>query len=884
MSKSSEIHNLIKKYAFMSSDELFNEFNTSKNGLSINEAEKRKNNNNFTEFKKSDFLKRILRAFLNPFSIILTVIVIVSLFIDIIYKNQTQSNIFTVFVMCTMIILSGFIRFFQENSSINIYNNILRHMDLNVSVRRNGILIKIPLKDIVVGDIVVLSSGDKVPADIRLISHKNTFVSQSVVTGESGVTEKNSFDIDENYEMPVFALKNIIFAGTTVISGKCEGIVLFTDNNTLYGSMNILNNKRGTKFRKDANSIPMVFIRFMTVLVPLVFIISSAFKHNFLNSFIFALSVVIGLIPEMLPMIITVCLAKGSLFMSKKQTVIKNINAMEGFGSMDILCMDKTGTLTNDNIIMEYYMDILGNEYEKVLDYAYINSVYQSSGGNYIDKAVLKYRDMPKKSLYCCELEKKYRKLDEIPFNSARKYVSVLVSDFECKKIIITKGSVNEVFSKCKYAYYEGELYPVNKNDMSSVNAVVDEMYEDGMKVIAVAIKNVNDIESISENDENDLVLMGYIAFFDAPKKSAKDAIYKLKNINVNTKVLTGDNKDVALSVCSRVGIKNNNILTGNDIDKMTDEEFSKSVENTNIFAELSPSQKVDIIKSLKNNGHTVGFIGDGMNDIPALNEADVAISVDSGVYAVKETADVILMKKDLNVLEEGILEGRKTFANMTKYIRITASSNFGNILAIVCAGIFLPFMPMTSIQLLMLNIFYDIICIALPWDNVDNDMYTSPQDWGGKTLGRFMRFFGPVSSVFDVITFLFLYFVLCPYLCYGKIFTDIVDTTMKLRYITLFQTGWFLESMLTQIIIIHTLRTKNIPFVQSRASKPVTIITSLGMLFFIVVLFTPLGKLFGFTVLPPVYVLFIIIIIGAYMALMNVFKKIYIKKYNSLV
>ena len=582
-------------------------------------------------------------------------------------------------------------------------------------------------------------------------------------------------------------------------------------------------------------------------------------------------------------MVITTCLARGSLLMSKKQTIVKDINAMQGFGSMDVLCMDKTGTLTNESILLEYYMDVLGNECEKVLDLAYLNSFYHSGVRNPIDNAILACESMPNKMKHYMDLVSFNKKIDEIPFDYTRKFVSTLIKNNDDYELIV-KGDISSILEKSKYVEYQGEIIPIEKEKRESVSSIVDEMLIDGMKVIAVARKKMKAQNSILPLDEDNLILVGYLAFFDAPKKTAKASIDALKRLKVTPKILTGDQSDVAVSICRRVGIPCDKVITGRLLDELSDEELSKAVENTHVFAELTPGQKYRVVDALKQNKHTVGFLGDGINDIPALCEANVGISVDTAVDAAKDAADVILLQKDLGVLEEAILEGRRTFTNMLKYIKITASSNFGNILSIVCASAFLPFLPMTSIQILLLNLLYDILCIILPWDNVDEEDTLVPKDWTGKTLGRFMLSFGPISSLFDIATFLFLYFVLCPKLCGGMTYMELTDKAMQLRYIALFQTGWFLESMWTQVLILHFLRTRKVPFMQSRPSISVGLMTIMGVVAFTSITFSKGAFYFGLTKLPGWYFLFLLVIVILYMLLTTVVKTFYQSKYHELI
>ena len=567
--------------------------------------------------------------------------------------------------------------------------------------------------------------------------------------------------------------------------------------------------------------------------------------------------------------------------MGQKQTIVKNINAMQGFGSMDVLCVDKTGTLTEDTVLLEYYMDILGNESQKVLDYAYLNSYYHTGVQNHLDAAICKAKEMPGKADYYQQLTENYPKIDELPFDyNSRRFASVFLNHGK-ENLLIIKGSIDEVVRQCRYIEYRGEQVEIGADALKNVHAVVDEILEDGMKVIAVAYKTMEG-DVLTSEEEQGFILLGYLAFFDAPKQSAASAIRKLHDLHVKIKVLTGDQKQVAMSICHRLGIPSDSCLTGEQLCKLSDNDLPVVIENTNIFVELSPKQKAMIVENLQTNGHTVGFLGDGMNDLPAVIQADVGISVENATEAVKESANVILLKKDLNVLGEGILEGRKAFANMSKYIKITASSNFGNICAVVVASVLLPFFPMTSVQLLLLNLLYDILCLILPWDNVDIDLLEKPLEWSGRTLGRFMTFFGPISSIFDVLTFAFLYFFLCPAIC-GGAFSDLSAEGQTL-FISLFQTGWFLESMWTQVLILQLLRTKQLPFVQSKPSKAVVGVTVLGIVLFTLLPVTPLGNMLGLTVMPITYFVFLVIDVLLYLLLVPLAKSLYMKKHHELI
>lgn len=887
MSKATLFDSRIKKYAYCEPSEIYRDIGASPDGLPIEQIESMREKygkNSFNERKNDTMMQRLRRAFINPFHVILFVLGIVSLITDVFVASNFARNATTAIIIFSMILISGVIRLIQELRAKSASAQLDRLIHESVTVRRDGELMEIPTEELVVGDLVLFSAGDRVPADIRLTKSTDLFISQAAITGESAILEKSCRKLSYGEQKTLTQLENLAFMATTVISGKGEGIVLAVGKDTLYGSFTKPDSDDKNSFQKGANSIAWVMLRFMAVLVPIVFVLLGITGGKWLESFAFALSVAVGLMPEMLPMVITACLAKGSLAMSKKQTIIKDINAMQGFGSMDVLCMDKTGTLTNESILLEYYMDILGNENTEVLDLAYLNSSYHSGVRNTIDNAILACKTMPGRETHYTDLLAQYQKADEIPFDYARKFVSTLVRDSDGECQIIMKGDIRHIVSRCSHVEYRGETLPIEKDGMQSVSSVVDDMLKEGMKVIAIARKNVGHQREITPADEFNMTLVGYLSFFDAPKQTAKESVAALKRLKVAPKILTGDQAAIAVSVCRRVGISAETVLTGAKLDEMTDSELRTAVEEIHVFAELTPGQKVRLVSALRENGHSVGFLGDGVNDIPALCEANVGISVDTAVDAAKDAADVVLLQKDLNVLEQGVLEGRKTFTNMLKYIKITASSNFGNIFAIICASAFLPFLPMTSIQILLLNLLYDILCIVLPWDNVDEEETLSPRDWSGKTLGRFMMSFGPISSLFDIATFLFLYYFLCPMLCGGATYLNITDPSLQLQYVSLFQTGWFLESMWTQVLILHFLRTPKVPFMQSRSSTPVICITLAGIVAFTAITFTSGASLFGLTMLPLWYFAFLLIVALAYMLLTTVAKYFYKKKYQELI
>ena len=878
MKKLSMVHRRVLDDAQADISALYRTFHISEQGYNEEQVEKsraRYGENVLSGRTADTVFYRLRRAFVNPFTVILFVLAVISFLTDVVLVSNFSRNVTTPVIILGMLLTSGVVRFVQELRAKRIADHLTQMVSSTVLVLRDGQWVKLSSTELVVGDQVRLLAGDRVPADIRLTAAKDLFVSQSVLTGESAIVEKSAGVLPRGQARSYADCSNLVFMGSSVTGGTGEGIVLAVGEDTVYGGFSTAESHRKNGFDQGANSIAWVLIRFMAVLIPVVFMACGLTKGDWISAFLFALSVAVGLTPEMLPMIVTTCLAKGAVSMSKKQTVVKNINAMQGFGSMDILCVDKTGTLTGDQIALEYYMDILGNESQAVLDFGYLNSLYHTGVKNHLDEAVVRCQKMPGHRIHYQELEGQYQKLDELPFDHERRFASVLVGRGE-EKLLLVKGSIREVCRRCSWIEYKGERRSMGGEGRASVHAIVDDMLEDGMKVLAVAYKPMQR-DRLSREDENGLILLGYLAFFDAPKQSAAAAIGRLQKLQVDVRVLTGDNRDVAVSICRRLGIDTARNLTGEELEQLTDNERPVAIERTAVFSELSPKQKVQVVQTLRANGHTVGFLGDGMNDLPAVVESDVGISVDTAAEAVKEAADVVLLKKDLNVLEEGIQEGRKAFANVSKYIKITASSNFGNIFSIVIASVFLPFFPMTSLQLLLLNLLYDLLCLALPWDYVDEAACARPLEWSGRTLGRFMRFFGPISSFFDISTFGYLFFVLCPSVCGG--FSHLQGAE-QVHFILLFQTGWFLESMWTQVLILHLLRTRNVPLVQSRPSRPVMLVTAL----FTLLTFTPLGEWMGMTALPPVYFVFLAGTVLLYLLWVTLAKKWYIRRYHELL
>jgi Mg2+-importing ATPase len=889
MVRRDEIATRLKSAAAAKTDVLFNNLNTTPEGLSedlVDASREQFGDNKVTHGKKVSLPKRIAEAFINPFTAILIGLTAVSAFTDIILADPGEADPLTVVIIMTMVLISGILRFVQETRSGNAADKLLKMIKTTTNVRRletgNA---EIPLEEVVVGDIVHLAAGDMIPADMRIIQAKDLFVSQSALTGESAAVEKIpgavSVEHDTLAEYP-----NLAFMGTNVISGSAAGVVVATGDDTIFGDMakNVSDKPVQTNFEKGVNSVSWLLIRFMLVMVPIVLFINGFTKGDWMQATLFALSIAVGLTPEMLPMIVTTCLAKGAVAMSKEKTIIKNLNSIQNLGSIDILCTDKTGTLTQDKVALQYHLNIHGEEDARVLRHAFLNSYYQTGLKNLMDVAVIERTLEEQKTVAELRgLTDQFTKVDEIPFDFERRRMSVVVKNGKTQ--MITKGAVEEMLSVCSYAEYEGKVMPLTDDIKTYILKKVNDLNEDGMRVIAVAQKtNPSPVGTFSVADESDMVLMGYLAFLDPPKESTAEALAALKEHGVDVKILTGDNDKVTRCVCRQVGLSVDRILLGSDLDNMSDEELGSAAERVSVFAKLSPQQKARVITILRNNGHSVGYMGDGINDAAAMKASDVGISVDTAVDIAKESADVILLEKDLMVLEKGIIEGRKTYANMIKYIKMTASSNFGNMFSVLAASAFLPFIPMLPIHLILLNLIYDLSCTAIPWDNVDKEYLAVPRKWDASSIGKFMIWIGPTSSVFDITTYLLMYFIICPAMTGGLMFHQLTDPAMQAYFIALFQAGWFVESMWSQTLVIHMIRTPKIPFIQSHASLSVTLLTFTGIAALTIIPFTKLGASIGLAALPPVYFAWLALTIFLYMVLATVFKKIFIRRYGELL
>ena len=865
-------------------EELLGLYNVPAGGLTDALAERSRDEygaNILTNGKKDSAAKRLAEAFISPFTLVLLALAVISVFTDIVFASAGERSYATVGIISAMVIISGTLRYVQETRSCNVAEKLTGMLHTTACAERGGVKREIPIEEIAVGDIIHLSAGDMIPADLRILAAKDLFISQSALTGESEPVEKTA--CSGGARDTLTDTENLAFMGSNVVSGSATAVAVAVGNGTMLGNMaGSLNGEAPkTAFEKGVNSVSWVLIRFMLIMVPVVLFINGFTKGDWVQALLFAISVAVGLTPEMLPMIVTACLAKGAVVMSREKVIIKNLNSIQNLGSMDILCTDKTGTLTQDRVVLEYHLNVDGAEDERVLRHAFLNSYFQTGLKNLIDIAVIARQQ----ELGTGDLTERYTKVDEIPFDFERRRMSVVVRDRAGKTQLVTKGAVEEMLKCCSFAECGGSVLPLTDEVRSLVTSRSDAMNEQGMRVIAVAQKtNPAPAGEFSAADERDMVLIGFLAFLDPPKDTTKAAVQALTEYGVSVKILTGDNEKVTRTICSQVGLDAENMLLGSEIDALTDAQLGRLAAGVTVFAKLSPAQKARIVSVLRERGHSVGFMGDGINDAAAMRAADVGISVDTAVDIAKETAGVVLLEKDLMVLERGVIEGRKIYANMIKYIKITASSNFGNMLSVLASSAFLPFLPMASIHLILLNLIYDVSCTAMSWDNVDAEYLRSPRKWDAAGISRFMLRIGPTSSVFDIATFLLMYFVICPAFTGGELYTSLTDPASRALYVSIFQTGWFVESMWSQALVIHMLRTPKLPFVQSRAAAPVTLLTLAGSCAVTVIPFTPLGSALGFTALPAAYFLWLAAIVAGYMLLATAVKKSYVRRYGELL
>ncbi|MDR1364098.1 MAG: magnesium-translocating P-type ATPase [Oscillospiraceae bacterium] len=884
---------LLERISSLSVNSVFWELNSSIGGLSKNQIEINRcqyGTNVIEKSEKKTKLNFFLEAFLNPFSLLLIILVLVLGFTDVILPilRNNKINVITITIIIALVIISGIIKFIQETKSNEATEKLIAMIKKTVTVdREKNLNSEISSDELVVGDIFYLFAGSVVPADARLIDSKNLIVSQASLTGESDHLERNSEKIKKSYDS-ITDTPNLVFAGSNVISGFAKAIAISTGSHTILGSIakTVGENDLPTNFEKGVNNVSWILIKFILVMVPLVFIISGITKNDWLDALVFSLSVAVGLTPEMLPMIVATCLSKGAVSMSKKKTVIKNLNSMQNFGAMNILCTDKTGTLTEDKIILELHINVHGEVDDNVYKYAFINSYFQTGFKNSLDEAIISHDSKPKEA-------KNFELVNEIPFDFKRRRLSVVVREPEFigsdEKLIITKGALEEIVEICTNVKINKNIEKFNGDIKSNIIETATKLNEKGMRVVAIATKKTQNKESFTVEDEKDMTLIGFLAFLDPPRESSAKALKMLWEHGVTTKILTGDNERVTRSVCEQVGLPADYLITGVEISKMSDVELSDVVKKATVFTKLTPDQKLRIVRILRQNGNVVGFMGDGINDAAAIKNADIGISVENAVDITKEAADVILMEKNLLVLENGIIEGRKTYVNMIKYIKITATSNFGNMFSVLAASALSPFMPMTSLHLIFLNLMSDISSMAFPWDNVDEESLKEPRRWDAGSIGKFMVWNGPISSVFDWITYAILYFLICPkFISNGLDYHSISSETlisngifsganMQRIYAATFQTGWLIECIWTQIAVMFVLRTIKIPILQSKPSKFVALLSLFSGLIITTMPFVA-GSFFGLVPMPLEYFWWLFTIIIAYVLCASIIKTAYIK------
>jgi P-type Mg2+ transporter len=822
--------------------------------------------------------KHLWLAYRTPFSLLLSFLAVVS---------YVTEDVKATIVISAMVVLATLLRFWQETKSSKAAEKLKAMVRTTATVMRCDISeeaapifsryfgvkvhtkparrVEIPIRDLVPGDVIMLSAGDMIPADCRVLSAKDLFVSQAAMTGESLPVEKFAARHNSAAATP-FELENLLFMGTNVVSGSATAVVINTGNRTYFGALAarvIATDQVATQFQVGVNQVSWLMIRFILVMTPLVLLINGFTKNDWLEAFLFALSIAVGLTPEMLPMIVTSTLAKGAMLLSRKKVIVKRLDAIQNFGAMDVLCTDKTGTLTQDKIALERHTDVWGEDSDTVLEYAYLNSHYQTGLKNLLDVAVLTRAEVHGE----LEIATAFRKVDEVPFDFQRRRMSVVVAEHDEHHLLICKGAVEEILGACSRVRHGGADEPLTAELLARTRELTASLNEEGLRVVAVAAKEMPPVkETYGVADECDLTLIGYVTFLDPPKETAAPALKALADHGVAVKVLTGDNELVTAKICRQVGLPVSNVLLGTDVERMSNAELAQAAETHNIFARLTPAHKERIVRLLKGNGHVVGFMGDGINDAAALRTADIGVSVDSGVDIAKEAADIILLEKSLMVLEEGVIEGRRTFVNMLKYIKMAASSNFGNVFSVLIASAFLPFLPMLPMQLLVQNLLYDTSQIAIPFDNVDDELLRKPQRWNPGDLGRFMLFFGPISSIFDILTYMLMWFVFAA-------------STLERQ--TLFQSGWFIEGLLTQTLIVHTIRTQKIPFIQSRASGPLLFATCAIMAIGVFLPMGPWAEYFKLQPLPASYFAFLVAILVGYLSLTQAMKGFYARRYG---
>lgn len=852
--KNDKALNEIKNFSYLKGEEIFEKLYSRLDGLTEKQVKEKTTQyglNSIANEKPKTVLSRLADNIKNPLNILLIVLAIIS---------YLTGDIRAMIVILIMVVMGIVLRLLQEVRADNAAQKLKAMISTKATVIRNKKDIDIPIKFLVPGDIVKLAAGDMIPADIVLLSSKDLYINQSSLTGESIPVEKHA-GINKDIE-DLFDIQNICFLGSNVTSGTALAIVVSTGNKTYFGSLakSIINNQTVTSFDKGINKFTWMMIKFILIMVPLVFLINGISKHDWLEAFLFAMAVAVGLTPEMVPMIVSVNLSKGALMMSKKKVIVKKLNSIQNLGAMDVLCTDKTGTITDGKTTLESHIDILGNSSHKVLDYGYLNSYFHTGLKNIMDETILEHGKLDKMD----GIRNEYSKIDEIPFDFDRKRMSVVIENKLDVHSLICKGAFEEIMDCCTHMEIEEKILPLTNKHKDEVKKVIDDLNSKGFRVVALAYKEIanTDTSVYSIKDETNLTLLGFLSFLDPPKKTATQAIKKLNDLGIAVKILTGDNDRVTRHICEEVGINTENLLLGSQIEEMSEEELTEAVNKTNIFVKLAPNQKEKIIRCLQKNGHVVGFMGDGINDAPALKTSDVGISVNSAVDIAKESSDIILLDNSLLVLEQGVLEGRRVFGNIIKYIKMAASSNFGNMFSVVGASAFLPFLPMLPIQVITNNLLYDLSQTTIPTDNVDEDWLKTPRKWKMDRIQKFVLLIGPISSIFDYITF---FVMLNVFNCWNNP--------------ELFHTGWFIESIFTQTLIIHVIRTNKIPFIESRAKWPLMLSSLIIVLVATLLTISPLAPALGFVALPLGYWGILAVMMFAYVILTQIVKSIIIKK-----
>jgi Mg2+-importing ATPase len=827
-------------------------------GLSQAEADLRLKQYGLNEIareKHQSVMMRLLSNVKNPLVLLLTALGVLSFL---------TGDLRATAVIFVMVLLGVVLRFFQEMRADQAAEKLQAMVSNTATSVRDGKVAEVPLRMLVPGDIIRLAAGDMVPADIRVLSAKDLFLNQAALTGESLPVERRADAASADIQNPL-DLPNLCFLGSNVESGSATAVVIITGDKTYFGSLaaSIVGQRQLTSFDKGVNQFTWLMIRFIAVMVPAVFLINGLSKHNWLEAFLFAMAVAVGLTPEMLPMIVTVNLSKGALAMARKKVIVKRLNAIQNFGAMDVLCTDKTGTLTKGKIVLEKYLDAHGDPSEKVLQFGYLNSYHHTGLKNLLDEAILDHEELEAR----LKANEKYRKIDEIPFDFVRRRMSVVVEDETGLNTLICKGAVEEVLSLCTRVEVQGEVIEVLPEHDAKRRQLADDLNGQGFRVVAIAYKQMpgaTDEPVYAIKDESDLILLGFLAFLDPPKDTATEALKRLHSLNVDVKILTGDNEIITAYICKEVGMPVEHLLLGSRVEAMSETELAEAAGATSVFARLAPAHKERIIRALQSKGHVLGFMGDGINDAPALKAADVGISVDSAVDIAKESSDIILLENSLLILEQGVLEGRRVFGNIIKYIKMAASSNFGNMFSVVGASAFLPFLPMQPIQVLTNNLLYDFSQTAIPTDGVDAEWLTKPRKWEIGGILRFILFIGPISSIFDYATFFMMLYV---FNCWHN--PD------------LFHTGWFVESLFTQTLIIHVIRTNKIPFLQSWASWPLiltsVIIVAVGSWLTV----SPMARALGFVPLPRLYWLLLAVVLVCYVVLTAVIKTWFYRRFG---